>query len=629
MIGKEQWKRAVEADASEIDHLTDYLSQRKTCRSFRKKPVPDQATPNRFSTSKTPSRQTPPFHYLRGDLNVLLGPSGGKLLTNTWSKFHLSPAERSPERLKPALMKLFSVAARIAAPRGVGQALKRLVSDFERVYFPIVETPQAESHHKKTRRFALLTVLQEGKGDRLLSYLLDSEPCHSADPTLPSRWIEDDLQLARRRFLFESACRSKSWSEAYRQARLLQARSEPASNSSVHGRFLQLCLGLSESSGSPSKKKQVLTDLAALSSNSPEARLDYALKAVHIPTPDCRAGDIERIVCDALAPADPRWKITLARLYRHSPENRRWMTDFRLLWQSVPSLQPRLKLLLNLLRLPKARVDASLLRRGLKARISEGNNPATVRIRLSKVREIVKQWQEVLPPDSHSKSATGAIISLKSDHWSFILDVCTRLEIEPPVYAKANLQIQPVISNLTNGRRSISLSPEFFALRSSEQKFLMARALFRGAAGLESLEPRLRYLHSPQELYQRARAYAEWMGHSCDPLHDSALGQPDFPTLLVGLEELFWNSGDEAYQRLASIAHTGCWCPLFESEADHFAASFVDIVSASHAMAQTVVARRPAHNAHHLDGLSAIFRDNPNQPVLALRLQRLWVTYLE
>lgn len=630
MIGKEQWAQAAKADVAEIDRLTTYLSQRKASRAFRKKPSTDQTVPVLNESAEPTARQAPPFHYLRNDLNILLGPSGAKLLNNTWTKFHLSPAERSPERLRPALVKLFSVAARIAAPRGVGQALKRLVSDFERVYFPIVDSRQEEPRHQKARRFALLTALQDGKGDRLLSSLLGAPDSGSDLRPLPSRLNEDDDYLARRRFLFESACRAKSWSEAYRQARLLSPRSELTSSFSIRTKYSHLCHTLSRDHSCPAKKKQLLVDLAALTTDNPSLQLDYALRAVTAPIQDCRPGDIERLVCRILPSADPRWRLALARLYRHSPESGRWMSDFRTLWQAEPSLQPRLKVLLNLLRLPKVRVEASLNRRGTDGRLCRDLTPATVKARLAKVREQVKLWQEIVPPYTGTKSGSGAAVYIDQSWWSFIAEVCAKLDIEPPVHVRTDLHPQPVVSGLRNGQRYLSLSPEFFRLEDTERKFLLARGLFRGAAGLDALESRLRSLHSPQELRERAAAYAEWMGHSHQLLDDSIHDEVEFSTLLVGLEELFWNTLDETYRRLAAIAHKGCWCPLFESEADHFAAGFVDIVSASHALARTVdLVYRATKPSPALDGLSALFNSESPDRVLSLRLQRLWVSYLD
>lgn len=629
MLSKEQWAQAAQADVTEIDRLATYLSHRKASRTFQKSTtvVPPVST---TATAPVRARPAPPYHYLRNDLNVLLGPSGAKLLNTTWSRFHLSPAERSPQRLRPALVKLFSVAARIAAPRGVGQALKRLVSDFERVYFPVVDTLQGETGPQKARRFALLTALQDGKGDRLLQSLL-AEPDGGPElPSLPSRLIADDDHLARRRFLFESACRAKSWSEAYRQARLLAPRAEFGPSFSIRMKYSHLCHTLAREASCPAKKKQLLNDLAALTVDNPSLQLDFALKSVTAPIQDCRTGEIESLVCHLLPSTDPRWKPTLTRLYRHIPQSRRWMTDFRALWQAEPSIQPRLRVLLNLLRLSKERAEASLKRSGAPQGIPLEQSASTVRARLAKVRELVKLWLAVAPPQDDEGVTIGDRVTLDKPGRSFLAQVCAKLDIETPAFLTTSPQPQPVLYALWNGQRYLSLNPDFFSLEESERKFLLARALFRGAGGLDALESRLACLNTPQELRERAAAYAEWMGYPSLLLDDFLHGEASFPTLLVGLEELFWSTHDETFRRLAVIAHNECWCPLFETEADHFAAGFVNIVSASHALAKSTSRVRGAiKTASVLEGLSVLFPGARPDGVLSLRLQRLWVSYLE
>ena len=100
------------------------------------------------------------------------------------------------------------------------------------------------------------------------------------------------------------------------------------------------------------------------------------------------------------------------------------------------------------------------------------------------------------------------------------------------------------------------------------------------------------------------------------------------PVLLVALEELYWESQDEAFVMLAEVAHRRCWCPLFESEADLFASSFVQVVTASHALIRTLADSHGAAKICAAYGMSALFDERDRRPVLALRLQRLWVNYL-
>lgn len=625
MLGKKHWESAVVADTSEIDRLSNYLSQKKTSRCFAKKPQPDLVVAPISGETRS---QTPPFHYLKQDLNVLLGPSGTKLLTNTWSKFHLSPAERSPQRLRGALVKLFAVASRVAAPRGVGQALKRLVADFERLYFPIVENPQSENTHHKARRFALLTVLQNGQGDHLLNHLLGEKMPDKKRPSLPSRLIEDDHHVARRKFLFEQAYRAKSWSEAYQQARLLTGSSDPAARALLEGRYLQVCQALGKQHMSPAKKKQLLVDLAQLIKDDRERRLDFALKAVSAPIKNCRPGDIERLVCDLLSPTDPRWQLVWGRLYRHQPQSKQWMSDLRTLWQSEPALQPKLKLLLNLLRLPRVRVEKAMTQRDVSGRFRLIPSLSTFRVRLHKVREQVHRWQELVPPDEAPSGACGAVVNLSSDIWGFVSLVCSQLDIEAPVYARTNFQVQPVLVGSRQGKKYLSFAPEFFQYEPEEQKFLLARGLFRGAAGLDALEARLGGCSNPEALRNLAVAYCRWTGRHNALLEEDSVEEVSLPVLLVALEELYWESQDEAFVMLAEVAHRQCWCPLFESEADLFASSFVQVVTASHALIRTLADSHGAAKICGSYGMSALFDDRDRRSVLALRLQRLWVNYL-
>ena len=168
MRSKEHFNGAAVADREEVTELYDYLARKILAKSFSKSVDESVYGLNVDSERQPHSAQLSPYHYLRTDLALLLGASGSKLLNKTWSKFRLSPNETNRARLRPCLVKLFSVAARIAAPRGIGHALKRLVSDFEKAYFCVVVDQDTINHKKTSRRFALLSVLQAGQGSHLL-----------------------------------------------------------------------------------------------------------------------------------------------------------------------------------------------------------------------------------------------------------------------------------------------------------------------------------------------------------------------------------------------------------------------------------------------------------------------------
>ena len=621
MISKEQLRPTPAVEQAETDQPATTLSRVAVRKVFRKTNRPKAVKPR-------PKRHlVPPFYFLRTDLNVLLGPSGGKLLNNTWSKFHLNPNERAPERLRPALLKLFSVAARIAAPRGVGQALRRLLADFERTYFPVVEDPALEAKKRNQRRFALLSVIQNGQGGALLNSITSESQPAITERTLPSRLIEEDPTRARRRFLFEAAYRSKSWSEAYRQGRLLLAQGTPRNR--LGRKFSNTCRQLLGQEGSESKKKQVLSDLAGDERLSVSERLEMALRAASPYPRCCRPGSQENMLRELLPPGNPWWRCSLNRLYRHCPTPLTWLSDLRSLWQCEPWIRPQLRVLLNTLRLPRGRALSSICKRGLadKALARCGQDRAL--LTLEKVRGEVSRWQGLVPPVDEDCTSGGAVVKLPSHLWAFISEVCFKLGSEVPVYARTNFQMMPVEIGLCHGRRFISLSPEFLSSGSEARQFLLARALFRSATGLDALERRAYKLADPEHNFERAMAYAEWSGHYYPILEEACQGTATRESLLVGLEEMFWQTGDPAYRDFALVCHRRCWSPLFDRESDLFAASFVDTISASHALLKTDPRARRLVPVCEQQGLSTVVPHCQDYPAVCLRLQTLWFHYLD
>jgi hypothetical protein len=631
MLSKEYFRWAVVADRKEMDDLNDYVSERTTTRRFSKPQNLqnyDLPTPHKGS-SRSQSPRKAPFHFLRNDLTLLLGPSGHKLITNTWSKHHLRTIEQDPSRLRPALVRLFSVAARIAAPKGLGHALKRLVGDFERLYFPIVADADLSEHRKEARRFAVLSVLQNGQGGHLLSGILGASSSHSDGASSaefnPSRHIERDPVQARRQFLFEAAYRSKSWSEAYKQARLISPTQH--ANPKFETKFIEVYRSLQCTECAQSKKKQALVDLACCSSQRRLQRVAYALKAASSLSPACRPGELEKVLCDLLPAGDPWWRSSLSRLYRHRPVATRWTSDFRRLCQVEPSSRDLCKVVLNILGFSRTRATLSLQRHRLIAPCLE-IEPKLARIRLERVRETVKVWLDLAPPSCTHPSHNGTLVNLSNTLWGCITDACLRLHVEVPVQVRVSFQTQPALVLQTSRKRLISVNPDFLASSQSEQKMLLARAVFRHAGGLEQLEQRALDLFRPKPALSRALDYAEWSGHDSTPL-EQLPGEPDINETVVALEEMYWTTHDTHYRRLAEVVNQGCWCPLFDREADLFGSSFVDIVSASHALLKTQSLGPRCAQAALEQGLGFLTGIADDCPAVILRLQTLWLASAE
>ncbi|MFA7479782.1 MAG: hypothetical protein WC314_04700 [Vulcanimicrobiota bacterium] len=509
-----------------------------------------------------------PFHALRTDLALLLGASGTQLLENTWETFQLSPSEKDPKRLRPCLMKLFSVAARIAATKGVGHALKRLVTDFEKAYFPVVDA--------------------------------------GAKVYLPA--LEQDPTLARRQFLFEAAYRAKSWSDAYRQARILKAQA-PASapHRTVNRRLGRVFDGLMIDGCSRNKKKQILTDLASFEELAQESRINFALDALASRATGCFPGEPEKLALELIPPSDPWWRVSLNGLYRHLAVPNRWADDLQNLTQAEETLRGFCTVVLNILSCSGARAQTNLVRNGLKERCFQVDaNQA--RARLARVREAVREWQTILPPivPKGCGDKPKDAFELTPEQSKFLEQVCHILEIEPTY--------------------SLTMSPDFFQCSEPEQRFLLARAVFRKAGGLDLLAQRASALATPQKILARAIEYAEWSGHEqalLDEFRDTDL-TPDLVCIL--LQEVFWLTDDPIYHRLAVICHQGGWCPLFDREADLFAAGFADLVSASHGLVKATFQGEPITRACAREGLNSLLAISDDCPDLCLRLQTLWLS---
>lgn len=618
MASKEHFGEAVSADSNEIDRLNDFLFNRPvTERNFKKIP------PRIDLQGKQGKARCSPFHFLRTDISVLLGPSGTKLLSRTWCKYYLKPTDSEPARLRPALVKLFSVAARIAATKGVGQALQRLVADFERLYFPVVVDPEAERERKVARRFALLSVLQEGQGSHLLHRVLGG-PEKPGDDTFPSRHVQAQPDQARRLFLFEAAYRARSWSDAYRHGRLSKSH-----RPTVQQKLREIRTELFQDRSAPvSKKKQILIDFADSSEVGEEQRLEYARRACSYPAKVCRPGQLEETLCSLTSPGDPWWRTSLTSLYRHRPVPHRWMSDLRKLWQNEPSLRPTCKVLFNLIRYSRPRAQATLDKYGLD-RPGRQLDRQQVRALVTKVKKATSRWLEIAPPCPEHANQAGAVVKLSSELWAFVTEVCCKLESEAPVYCRANFQRAPALVMGRGARRFFSFSPEFLTASKPEQKVLLARALFRETTGLEQLQLRAADLYHPNQAVERALEYAEWSGHPLQFLEEVSPEELDLERAIVCLEEMYWTTQDQHYQRLAAQVYRQCWCPLFDREADLFACSYADLVTASHALLQADLGACELTSEAQRSGLNSLGSARCVPPSLCLRLQSLWMTRIE
>ena len=625
MISKEDFRDAAVAGLEEIEQLNDFVKRNAAHKHFSK---PDDGRPYglQVASATENAQQLAPYQFLRTDLGLLLGPSGSRLLNNTWNKYELTPGERDSARLRPALMRLFSAAARIAAPRGVGQALKRLVGDFERRYFPIVADAVSAEHSHKERRFALLSVLQNGQGSHLLNGLLGNSPTNfQSDPalpdSLPSRHISQDPVTARRQFLFEAAYRAKSWSDAYRQARALN---QVPQNPRFDQKLGQVCRSLGQTDCPRNKKKQILADLANGSKESRQQAVNLALEALSSPILGCRPGELENLICELLEPGDPWWKSSLNRLYRHLPVPHRWSSDMRRLWQVEPTLRGFCRVLFSILRYPRQRALAGMIRHGM-ASPALSIDPAVIRQRFFKVKDEVSHWLELLPPVEEPPLEPTTPVELSNSHTQMMRSIASLLSTVAPGNCFVDDQQDPVIIVGHGENTKLLISRQFLSSPEPEQKFHLARALYRHASGLDRLQNRAGDMDQFSSLLEKALAYAEWNAHSAQPLEELPTGLLAGPELLAALEDMYWETQDATYQRMALIIHHGGWCPLFAREADLFAGCYADLTSASYAMVKSELWKRQIEDISDNVGLEALIVLSETSSVVCLRLQTLWV----
>ena len=385
------------------------------------------------------------------------------------------------------------------------------------------------------------------------------------------------------------------------------------------GRVAQGVLG----NGCPGvKKKQLLSDLACLSELALHRRIEFCLDALGSRHVGCRPGQLERTALELIATKNPWWKVSLNRLYRHLPVPERWTDDLRTLCQSEPSLRGFCRVVLNTLRYSGQRAHYNLSRNGL-GQTCFPLVPNLSKARMNKVRRWVLWWKSLLPSRPDPETVTyGAPLKLTSEDWSFIFEICAILEMEAPNRAMSRNQAQPA----RVWHSVLCLSPEFGNCSPAEQRFLLARTLFRSACGLDDLERQAVRFSTPEKILHRALDYAEWSGHRAEMLEEFRQTKPGQELAQTALEETFWSTGDPVYQKFALMCQHGGWCPLFDREGDLFAACFSDLVSASQALVKVCFWGQHISQVCHNQGLAPLLSASRECPVLCLRLQTLWMS---
>lgn len=637
---------AATASSDEIDQLseflTPYLNRRPFCKGvsdFQHAVFP-KAVP-RASRRGLRRAERPPYHYLKAELSERLGEQEATLVRRVWQRHQLGQFESQPARLRPALRKLFATAARLAAPKDAGGAVKAILQNFERQYFKVNDPGFRGEPRPSEQRLGLLALIRTGDAGRLLESVLCSKGVYSAQPNKPnpspSNRIDDDLVRLRREFLLEAAHRAGDWGKAYRQGRLLKLsnpRLAPSNKSSRQ--FREACRQLLLRGGEPpSKQKQLLVDIASTSTTSHATRVEFALRASASTTKTCRPGELELILCQLLAPSDPRWQINLRRLYRHRPMAFSWLSSLRKLWHHEPGLRAHCRVLFSLLKHSRHRAEAALVTNGLAGhppKIQAGQLLA----RLNRACEAVQDWSAVVGQSDFRESPveTGYPVQLPADLRDHILKVSRKLGETPPVVARVVPQFQHVEVTGAWEKKELLISPCLFSVPHGEAKFIVARALFRHVCGLDRIQRRTEGLGELAALSERAAAHCEWMGHDREPWNIQGSQNLVYsrPSDLkreetqVALEELYWQTGDDAYLRFSKILNNRCWCPQGEFEADLFASSFCDSVSASYGVLATTPNCQLLYRQSQRSGLTTAIAEVARRPVLALRLQNLWMS---
>ena len=252
-------------------------------------------------------------------------------------------------------------------------------------------------------------------------------------------------------------------------------------------------------------------------------------------------------------------------------------------------------------------------------------DPSIIRRRFLKTREDVCFWLELFPPVEEPVAESKTPVILDPGHQRMLHKIASQLSTAVPTECFVLDQRAPALIVGHGEGTQLLLSPQFLSSPEAEQKFHLARAAYRHASGLERLYQRARNVMQFSSLRQKAMAYAEWNAHSARPLEELHPEMLVGPELLAALEDMYWDTQDATYQRMALIVHHGGWCPLFDREADLFAGCFADLTSSSYALVKTDLWERQIEDASDNVGLESLIVLSETSPTVCLRLQTLWI----
>jgi hypothetical protein len=345
----------------------------------------------------------------------------------------------------------------------------------------------------------------------------------------------------------------------------------------------------------------------------------------------CRPGEDDALLCNLLPASDPRWRVSIRHLYRHRPCSESWLATLRKIWQKEPSLRPYCRLLFSLLRFSRRRAEvahASLP----PVNSSERLEPCQLSSRLLRGKEEVEAWNRLLPEPvaTETTAAGGTVIRVRRTLWDHIVKVSHELGLTAPQRVRVIPRFDDIGVRIVNGETELVISPVMLSTREGEARFLVARALYRHAVGLEVLERRGLPLSNLQAIAERAVSYTEWKGYSCEPFSVwPSGGNVEIEELQVALEELYWQTSDPVYAKLCEVLANRCWCPRAELEADNYAHRFCDMIDASYAVVSTGLVCLPIYRDCETRGIGSLMPKLKDHPGIVLRLQNLWMSGCE
>lgn len=586
---KNALQEGVVAEPHEIRELLHYRDSRRLRRKFAK---PSSGSYRRLFSAT-------PYRFLRNQLRATLGLRAVERLDRAWKEHTLSLAERAPEKLRPCLLRVFWELSQAPELQGFRTHIKTCLRAFEGNFFPLV----SQTAVNEKERFILLAQLQRGLTDEVLLEL------QSHDGKNPSQKLAQEPDSALKRLEFEVACRHRNWKQACRSLRLLEASREVISLKNL----VRIYEGLDQEDVDSDEKLLVLKMLVAHPALTLQKRRDYAAKAWSLTRTDNPAPELGAMILKLFQPAHSCWSQAFLRIYLGSPVPHRWTRDFHCLGQKSSRLRRKCRTLLDMLRYPKERVlnrfsgaEEMIRFRGLALEsLREVQETALACARLYQPRAC-----PVRPADE---------VNLVSSVEETLTAVCADLGLPEPVGVQRSQSVDCVEIQMANGGLRLLVGSDFLAFDSSEQSFLIARALYRKVSGLAELEAAHQELVSSRDFLARALAYTEWRCYELDLSWS-------FDTVGT-LRQICRATKDHYLERLIQAALLGGWCPMEERLADRFALSYSDVVSASHALVRVALGRHSGQISLE-EGLAPLTCSGELLSVLSLRLQRLWCSFL-